>query len=356
MYHRTKKWCSSELVLNLPSPSSLARPTFMNLLAASLVPRLLSYEMKENTIPTAAMESAHANSIPSVAALEAAHALTFRNGLGNSIFTSRDEPVSVVQLQAFWNQVISGEIAIVGTGMSQESLENLVKHVMAGVIQEDTKGTADSTGEQYESAIAERIESALKNPIPSAQTAALSEVSYESELVPKIQSAASKTFGGEVRIPIDLHLLPEIQPTLLIAYGSTSQSSTAEHVLLPYVLGVDASEASLKWSSHSSPLASAAAVAGEGSSAQAYNQAYSDANLLCVEIAAEGTKRLSEAGKEVVKTLKGLKVSEEQLKRAVGQAKLALAKKWETSEGVREILAKDVRPVPFFPAGFPLLL
>jgi hypothetical protein len=339
----------------------------MNLLAASLVPRLLSYEMKENTIPTAAMESAHANSIPSVAALEAAHALTFRNGLGNSIFTSRDEPVSVVQLQAFWNQVISGEIAIVGTGMSQESLENLVKHVMAGVIQEDTKGTADSTGEQYESAIAERIESALKNPIPSAQTAALSEVSYESELVnlkayphpetlPKIQSAASKTFGGEVRIPIDLHLLPEIQPTLLIAYGSTSQSSTAEHVLLPYVLGVDASEASLKWSSHSSPLASAAAVAGEGSSAQAYNQAYSDANLLCVEIAAEGTKRLSEAGKEVVKTLKGLKVSEEQLKRAVGQAKLALAKKWETSEGVREILAKDVRPVPFFPAGFPLLL
>jgi ubiquinol-cytochrome c reductase core subunit 2 len=355
MYHRTKKWCSSELVLNLPSPSSLARPTFMNLLAASLVPRLLSYEMKENTIPTAAMESAHANSIPSVAALEAAHALTFRNGLGNSIFTSRDEPVSVVQLQAFWNQVISGEIAIVGTGMSQESLENLVKHVMAGVIQEDTKGTADSTGEQYESAIAERIESALKNPIPSAQTAALSAHPHP-ETLPKIQSAASKTFGGEVRIPIDLHLLPEIQPTLLIAYGSTSQSSTAEHVLLPYVLGVDASEASLKWSSHSSPLASAAAVAGEGSSAQAYNQAYSDANLLCVEIAAEGTKRLSEAGKEVVKTLKGLKVSEEQLKRAVGQAKLALAKKWETSEGVREILAKDVRPVPFFPAGFPLLL
>lgn len=325
----------------------------MNILAASLVPRLLSYEMKENTIPTSAMESTHANSIPSVAALEAAHALTFRNGLGNSIFTSKDEPVSVVQLQAFWNQVISGEIAIIGTGMSQESLETLVKNVMADVIQEDTKGAVDSVGEEHEADVASRIEDALKNPVPSAQTASLSALSYESELVnlkayphpetlPSAQEAASKTFGGEVRIPIDLHLLPEIQPTLLIAYGSTSQSSTAEHVLLPYVLGVDASSASLKWSPRSSPLASAAAAAGEGSSAQAFNQAYSDANLLCIEIAAEGTKRLSEAGKEVVQTLKGLKVSEDQLKRAVGQAKLALAKKWETSEGVRELLAKDV--------------
>ena len=58
---------------------------------------------------------------------------------------------------------------------------------------------------------------------------------------------------------------------------------------------------------------------------------------------AEGTKRLSQAGKEVVKALNGVKITEESLKRAVGQAKLDLARKWETSEGVRELLAKEVR-------------
>lgn len=330
------------------------RSLFLNILAASLTPRLLSYELKENTIPTAVMEATAATASPSIAALEAAHSLTFRNGLGNSIFASQEEPVSVLQLQAFWEQVIAGEIAVVGTGMSQESLENLVKHVFAEVINEDTKGS-QAVGESYEGMTDEQIKTLkeeIKTQTPAAQTAALSQLSYQTELInlkthpnpaSLVQTAdpSSKTFGGEIRIPIDLHQLPDIQPTLLIAYGSLRTS--AEHVLLPYILGVESSAASLKWSPRLSPLAKAASVVGDGASAQAFNQAYSDANLLCVEVVAEGTKRLSQAGKEVVKALNGVKITEESLKRAVGQAKLDLARKWETSEGVRELLAKEVR-------------
>lgn len=276
------------------------RKTVLQLLTSALTARHLNHELHESTVNTVILETLALSHTPTALAFEEAHKLSFRSGLGSSLYAAKDEPVGILDVRELWAGALKREIGIVGTGLSQEQLENLVKHVLAEALDQDIlEGKTEETG------------------------------------------AADKTkvfYGGEKRIPLDLHTLPEAQPTFLVAYPIAS-SPKPEHLILPYLLGTLTS--SLKWSS-SSPLKTAAKIVGEGTKASAFIAPYSDAGLLLVEVTAEGSQRLSKAAGEAVKVVKGLKVDAESLKRAVGQAKLDVARKWESADGVREALASQV--------------
>lgn len=157
------------------------------------------------------------------------------------------------------------------------------------------------------------------------------------------KQAADKTtyYGGEERVAIDLHLLPEAKPTLVLSYGLTKAAS-AESLVLPHLLG---SSPAVKWSAGgSSPLGQAAA-ATEGSTASAILSSYSDAQLLSIEVQAEGSKRLSETGKAVVAAiheLSGGKLSDEQVKGAVARAKFEAAANAEYTSSVALAVANQL--------------
>ena len=289
-----------------PTPSDLAilispphRKAVLQLLTSALTARHLNHELHESTLLTVALETEAASNLPSIAAFEEAHTLAFRRGLGSSLYASKDSPVGILDVRELWNSALKREIGIVGTGLSQSDLESLVKHVLAEALDQDVLEGKAEEGSKLEKTV---------------------------------------VFGGEKRIPIDLHRLPDIKPTFLVAYPLVD-SPKPELLVLPYLLGTNPS--TLKWSS-SPPLTVAADTAGEGTKAAAFVSSYSDASLLCVEVTAEGSKRLSAAAGEIVKTLKGVKVDKDSLKRAVGMAKYEVASKWDTAEGVRETLATGV--------------
>lgn len=271
------------------------RKLFAHTLNSALSPALLAHEYSEAVVHTTSLESASASATPSVVALEAAHKLAFRSGLGNSLYASAIEPVGLSDVREFSQSLASKPVGIVATGLEQAE-----------------------------------VEAALKELIPE-----------RSGSVSKSSSEGTKYYGGEIRIPVDLHHVAEgALPTLVIAFGST-KAATPEQVVLPYLL---APPTSVKWSNGSSPLS----VEEPTTKVEAFNQSYSDASLLVVEIQAEGSKRLSAAGKEVVSKLQAFKADEESLKKAVSQAKTALAEKWDNSESLRELLAVAVRSLFIF--------
>jgi hypothetical protein len=199
----------------------------------------------------------------------------------------------------------SQPVGVIGTGISQEDLTNLVKHVFLEAIESERASASASTSS-----------SAASSP-------------------------KAKYFGGEERLSFDLHSLGHAKPTLTFAFGTTESPSSPALAILPYLLAP--SRPTLKYSPASSPLGAAAeAASGPGTSIEAFVQQYSDASLFCVEVQAEGSKRLGDATAAAVSTLKSFKVSEEQLKRAVAVAKTELAVKWETPETLRQALAVQV--------------
>lgn len=278
--------------LTQPSSAHICRKLHLHTLIKNLSPSHLAHEYNEAVVHTTSLESAAAAATPSVVALEAAHKLAFRSGLGNSLFADPLEPVGLTDVHEFAASLAKRQIGIVGTGLSQEELVATLKDVFT----EELAGQEGS----------------------------------------KASGSATQYFGGEVRIPIDLHNVADgAKPTLIIAFGST-KAATPEQLVLPYLL---APRPSVKWSLGAAPLA----VDEAGTTVEAFTQSYSDAALLVVEIQAEGSKRLSSAGKQVVGALQAFKADEETLKRAVAQAKTAAAEQWDSASSLREVLASAVR-------------
>lgn len=300
--------------MNLVSPISdslgsfracrLHREFFLKTLHASLFPKFLAHEYNEQVKSIVSQETNAASSSPAVSAFEISHRLAFRRGLGNSLFASADEPVSLASVKDLYSSAFSQEIAVIGQGVDTATLEGYA---------------GDLFGEE--------LDIALQN--------------QGVEFKANQKGEATQYYGGEQRVPIDLHLLPEIKPTLLISYGQTT-GWTPESAVLPYLLGV---APSLKWSAGGSPLAQAASSV-EGSSASAILSTYSDASLLSIEVQADGSKRLSETGKAVVEAVQALasgKLSDEQVKGAVARAKFAAASRAEFTTSVVESVAAQVR-------------
>lgn len=291
---------------------SQPRDVFLGILSKSLFLSLTPHELSEDVIPTAAMESNQVAADPATTAVELAHQLAFRHGLGNSLFASPLEPVTLTAVRALYRQARAGQVALIGTGIEFNKLKAAAEPFF---------------GDELEIALAGR--DGKNVPVEAAPA-----------------PAKTKYYGGEERQALDLHHLdtPGVAPTLVIAYGSTEASSpktVLENIVLSHLIGTTTTP-SIKRVAGTGPLATAVASV-EGASASSFVGTYSDASLLVVEVQAPGSKRLSEVGSEVAKALKGLKtVSKDQLQAAVAKAKFEVASKSETSVGLVELVVPQV--------------
>jgi ubiquinol-cytochrome c reductase core subunit 2 len=261
---------------------------FLELLAAVLSSTKFSpHEYNELVLPTVQSESMAALQNPRILALDVAHQLAFRRGLGNSLFASPHSPVTAQQVRDYAQQAFAkSNLAVFGTGISTETL---------------TKAVGSAFG--------------------SSSSAASGS---------SLSGSATQYYGGEHRLPLDAHSSGS-QPAMVIAFGSNS-APTPELSVLSHLLG---GTSGLKWAPGVSPL-SLAADKIPGASAKAFVLPYSDAGLFGVVITAPTSEGVKSLSSEVVGLVQGLQkeVKEEELKRAIAKAKFEAASATETRDGL----------------------
>lgn len=244
---------------------------FLQVLAAVLgSTQYLPHEYSELVLPIVQTEAQSALSNPTALALDTAHAVAFRRGLGNSLYASAHSPVSASDVQAYAQQAFAkSNIAVLGSGISTEKLQQAVQSAFGS-------GSGSSS----------------------------------------LSGGSTTYYGGEQRIALDSH--SGSQPTMVIAYGTTNAS--ADLTVLPHLVG---GESSIKWSAGSSPLSQAAAKVA-GASARSFLIPYSDASLFGVVVAAPTSAGVATVAKDVVAALKSVNgAKDEDVKKAVAKAKFA---------------------------------
>lgn len=163
------------------------------------------HELTESVLPNSVAESAAALSDPATRALELAHALAFRStGLGHSLFATHPSLKSLDAVKQLASSAFTkGNVAVVGTGIDQTTLSQLVeKHL---------------------------------GSLPSGAA---------------LGSRSSQYFGGETRADSDGH-----GEAVFIGFGAPGASPE----LAALYAHLDTTPA-LKWTAGSSPLAGTGAV------------------------------------------------------------------------------------------------
>lgn len=266
---------------------SSPRAHFLPLLASVLSStQFLAHEYSELVLPTVQGEALAAAADPVAAAIDTAHQVAFRRGLGNSIYAEPTSPVTLDAVKQYAQAAFAkSNIAVIGQGISTEALAAAVESTFGG------EGAGASS----------------------------------------LATPASQYFGGEARIAFDSHANPTAQPTLVIAYGAAG-AATPELSVLPHLLG---GESSLKWAPGTSPLAQAAAKI-PGASVRSFLTGYTDASLFGVVVSAPTAEAVRSLATEVAAAIKGAAagVKDDELKRAVAKAKFAEATKLETADSL----------------------
>jgi ubiquinol-cytochrome c reductase core subunit 2 len=253
------------------------------------------HEFSELVMPTLQSETLNAMATPSTLALDLAHHVAFRRGLGNSLFASPHSPLGVQDVKEYASKAFAkSNIAVFGTGISTEALSEAVGKAFGGASSSSSGSSLSSTGSKY--------------------------------------------YGGEQRVPIDAH--SGGQPTMVIAFGTTE--ITPELNVIPELVG---GASALKWVPGTTPLAQAASKV-PGSKIQSFHLPYSDAALVGVSITAPTSEAVKELAKEVVNTLKGLASSSgmdgEAVTRAVAAAKFKAANALDNKEGLLAAYAPGI--------------
>ncbi len=245
-----------------------------------------------------AAESTALASNPAGRAIELAHALAFRTGLGSPLFATEDSDITIDTIKEFASSVFTkGNIAVLGTGISQEALSQLVGKSLASLA---------STGS------------------PSK-----SQTSY---------------FGGETRV--DSHGGPQ---TVFIGFGSAGAPTPEVAVLAAHL----SPQPSVKWSQGTSPITAAIPATA---SVQSVLLPYSDASLFGLFIQGETTEDVKTAGKAAVAALKQAgSIQGDELAKAVAKAKFAAASAVEGRSGIVSALGPKVRKIAT-PFCSPLIL
>lgn len=247
-------------------------------------------------LPAVQSESNAAAQSAPTHAVELAHALAFRNGLGYSLYADGQttDNITAEDVRDFHTQAVGNpsNVAVLGTGISTESLAKL-----------------------FETAV-----SAHKAPSSRAST-------------PTTPSAATTTtttyHGGSARVAST-----HGPQTIFVGFGSTASASIpALHALAAHLNPTP----SLKWVTSSAPLASAIPA---GVRARSVLLPYSDATLIGVVLEGRDGAALGEGAKAVVRAFKdtavpaaGGKIGQEEVARAVARAKFQLAAGVEAREG-----------------------
>lgn len=249
--------------------------------------KFAAHEYNEEVIPQVAAEYEQAISNPATYALDVAHQLAFRAGLGNSLFASPHSAVDFASASAYATSALHSpsNLSVISTGVDSARLSSLVSDFF----------------------------------VPSSPTAAFT-------------SPAASYFGGELRAPVAGHGSSALDH-FLIAFKGTS-SSEVDLTVLRYLLG---GESSVKWSAGLTPLAK---LASGPSSAQAFNLGYSDAGLFGIYITAP-TSDVEGIASASVAALKAVAsgASADAVKTAVLKAKFAAASAFETRAGKLDLLS-----------------
>lgn len=219
-------------------------------------------------------------------ALDAAHTVAFHNGLGSALYPSSTTPLGPYMnehtiasyAEAVYNK---GNIALVADGAAQSQLSKW--------------------GETFFKAI------------PSTSSSDLS-----------LNAVASKYFGGQSRSS------RAGANAYVIAFpGAALSDNKPEISVLTALLG---GEGNVKWTTGFSLLSKAAAQS-PGVSASAKNQAYSDAGLLTIQLSgpAGGVKKTAEETVKAIKSIADGKLSQEDVSKAIANAKFSVLSASETS-------------------------
>jgi len=258
--------------------------------------KLALHEYKDEVVPQLATEAAQAVSDPTVLALDVAHQLAFRKGLGNSLFASQYVDVTYGDAVSFAKQTLgnASEMAVVASGIDSSALSNLV-------------------GEYF----------------PSSSTSAS---------VSTPNTGSTKYFGGEMRLPktASHHGSGDHSDhaTIVAAFEGGS-ASKAEYTVLKHLLG---GEPSIKWTKGASLLST------QAPGAVAFNLGYSDAGLFGFTVNAP-TAQAGEIAQKAMSAFKSLasgSIKEEDVKRAVANARFALASQLESRLGKLELVAPQL--------------
>jgi ubiquinol-cytochrome c reductase core subunit 2 len=253
------------------------------------------HEFDEFVVPLLAADTASATTDPAIHAIDTAHALAFRSGLGLSLFAPAHNSITTTDIKTFAAASFTkGNIAVVGTGINQSTLKNLVE----------------------------------KSFTPTNASTVVS-------------TPASKYFGGETRLTG--HGGPQ---TVFIGFGTTDAISVDLAALAAYL----SPSPSVKWSKGLSPLSSLP----EGTSVQTVYLPYSDATLFGLLVQGSTPASVKEAGKLAVSALKAAAqgIKEEELKSAISKAKFTVANATDSREGIVGLLSSSVRLLFFPPNSF----
>jgi ubiquinol-cytochrome c reductase core subunit 2 len=214
-----------------------------------------------------AAEAINAYNCAETRAIETAHQVAFRNGLGNSIFAKPTAHVNNATVKAFAQHIFTqSNVALVGTGIDHEILSNLADTYLN---------------------------------LPQGQ----------------VDLAATKYYGGESRID------DEKAGEYVIAFEGAAAGSVDYNALqvLRYALG---GESVVQNASPVGVLAQTAAKFSEGTAIKAFNLGYSDAGLFGVQVSAAS----AETGAAAAAAAEQLKAVASGLDSAVFEQALAQAK------------------------------
>ena len=266
------------------------RAFFVDVLSSFLTSsKFTPWELSEAVAQTVAAETQAATNDAAIRAIELAHSLAFRNGLGASIYAPAHPSVSIDDIKSFAGQAFSKDnVAVVGTGISQDTLASLVEKSLGSL----SSGSSVST-------------------------------------------PATKVRGGETRQ--DLHDAPQ---TVFLGFGSAGAPSAELSVLSSYL----STTPSVKWTKGTSPLS---AVIPAGTTATPVLLPYSDASLFGLLFQGETTEGVKDAVVASVKVLKdaAATIKPEDLKKAIAKAKFTAANSAESRDSFVSTFGPKVRNV-----------
>ncbi|TEB33922.1 LuxS/MPP-like metallohydrolase [Coprinellus micaceus] len=259
---------------------------FLDVLASFITSaKFTRHEFSEYVAPVIESDTAAAAASPAIQAIELAHNIAFRQGLGASLYPPSHPNFGLSDIQDYAHSVFTqGNIAVIGTGIEQAKLAELVSKAFA-----QASSAAGPT------------------------------------------SPASKYFGGENRVA------GNGPQTAFIGFGTTGAPSAEAAALAAYLSPAP----SVKWSQGVSPIA---AALPQGSSVQSVYLPYSDASLVGVLVQGHSAAAVKEAGKVVVDAVKkaAAGASAEEVATAVAKAKFAAASAADARAGIVDAIGAKI--------------
>ncbi|WFD35378.1 ubiquinol-cytochrome c reductase core subunit 1 [Malassezia cuniculi] len=259
--------------------------------------KLCRFEFNEEVVPSLAADHAELSQNAAAFGFDALYRTAYRGrGVGSSLYANPASPIAVETVREFAKTVYnSGNIAVVGSGISHEALESLVGSAFGAV------------------------------PAGSAPSA-----------------PATKYFGGDLRTAlVDAHGHPQPVSHFFVGYEGAPRSKSAVLSVLESLLG---GVSSIKWSHGQTPLG-ALSTQVAGAKAHAFNSSLSDSGIFGLHVTAPHSKA-GEAVKASVAALDRIaqgSVASEEVAGAIARAKFAAAAALESSsESAHAVLGAEL--------------